>query len=136
MPARLILLFFLTLSFRAHGQSGLLYRVNVRGTAVPAAFSSPWRTVHIDVVEDVMDQVTFASDHTGNFEISLPLAVLHWQPEPEDTVRADLGVLRGEDFQTTQRDYWSNKASVITAEVPSEAELTPELWGRWHITAE
>ena len=25
--------------------------------------------------------------------------------------------------------YWSNKATGITADVPSEAELTPGLWG-------
>jgi len=30
---------------------------------------------------------------------------------------------------TQQRVYWSNKATGITADVPSEAMLTPSLWG-------
>jgi hypothetical protein len=34
-----------------------------------------------------------------------------------------------------QRVYWSNKATGIPADVPSEAELTPQLWGRWEFVA-
>ena len=45
-------------------------------------------------------------------------------------------MLRGSNFQTTQRVYWSNKATAITADVPGEAELTPKLWGKWRIIAE
>ena len=57
-------------------------------------------------------------------------------PEIPVLTIADLGVLRGSNFQTTQRVYWSNKATAITADVPSEAELTPKLWGKWRIIAE
>ena len=114
----------------------LLYRQTVPGTAVPVAFSSPWRTISIDSVEDVTALIALASDAGGNHEISIPLTALHWRPEPEADVRADLGVLRGADFQTTQRVYWSNKATAITADVPSEAELTPDLWGRWTVIQE
>ena len=46
---------------------------------------------------------------------------------------ADLGLLRGNGFETIQRAYWSNKATAITADVPSEAMLAPQLWGRWRI---
>jgi hypothetical protein len=111
----------------------VLYRLKVAGTQQPVAFGSPWRSIHIDVVEDVTDRIEFGADNSGNFEISVPLQVLHWQPKPGDTARADLGVLRGSNGQTTQRIYWSNKATAITADVPSEAELTPQLWGRWKI---
>lgn len=114
----------------------LLYRAKVAGTTQPVAFSSPWRSISIDAVEDVTARVVFGSDGNGNYEISIPLATLHWQPRPGATVRADLGVLRGSNFQTTQRVYWSNKATAITADVPSEAELTPKLWGKWRVTAE
>ena len=38
--------------------------------------------------------------------------------------------------QATQRIYWANKATAITADVPSEAELTPKLWGMWKVVAE
>ena len=111
----------------------LLYRAQVPGTKQPIAFSSPWRTITIDVVEDVTESITFAADGTGNYEISVPLAAFHWQPKANDEVTADLGVLRGSNGQTTQRVYWSNKATAITADVPSEAELTPKLWGKWRV---
>jgi hypothetical protein len=66
----------------------------------------------------------------GNFEISIPLATLGLKPHAGQKIKGDLGVLRGNGFQTVQRVYWSNKASGIVADVPSEAELTPRLWGR------
>ncbi|EMI55826.1 NHL repeat-containing protein [Rhodopirellula sallentina] len=111
----------------------VLYRAKVPGTTDPVAFSSPWRTINIDVVEDVTSQVSFATDKAGNYEVSVPLATLHWAPDSGDIVRADIGVLRGSGGQTMQRVYWSNKATAITADVPSEAELTPKLWGQWKV---
>ena len=114
----------------------LLYRAKVPGTKEPVPFSSPWRSISIDVVEDVSQQVTLATDNAGNYEISIPLTALNWQPKPGETYRADLGVLRGSNGQTTQRVYWSNKATAITADVPSEAELTPKLWGKWKVVGE
>jgi hypothetical protein len=114
----------------------LLYRAKVAGATESVAFSSPWRTIRFDAVEDVSQQVTLATDKTGNYEISIPLSALHWRLKPGETYRADLGVLRGSNGQTTQRVYWSNKATAITADVPSEAELTPKLWGKWRIVQE
>ncbi len=114
----------------------LLYRAKVLGTTEPIAFSSPWRSIHLDTVEDVSQYVNLASDKEGVFEISVPLTALHWQPQLGQTYRADIGVLRGAGGQTTQRIYWSNKATAITADVPSEAELTPKLWGKWKVVAE
>jgi hypothetical protein len=113
----------------------LLYRAKVPGTTDPVGFSSPWRTIYLDAVEDVSEHVVLATDRKGNYEISVPLEVLHWQPKAGETYRADLGVLRGANGQTTQRIYWSNKATAITADVPSEAELMPKLWGKWRLTA-
>ena len=113
----------------------MLYRAKVAGTRQPVSFSSPWRSISLDAVEDVTASVTFATGKNGNYEISIPLQTLHWSPKAGDTVSADLGVLRGSNGQTTQRVYWSNKATAITADVPSEAELTPKLWGKWRVTA-
>ncbi|MGA2253424.1 MAG: hypothetical protein ABSG53_02085 [Thermoguttaceae bacterium] len=109
---------------------GLIYRPVVPGTKEPVSFSSPWRTITIDRVDDVSDQLQFASAD-GNFELSVPLAVLGLKPESGQTIRADLGVLRGNGFQTLHRVYWGNKATGITSDVPSEAMLVPSLWGRW-----
>jgi hypothetical protein len=50
-------------------------------------------------------------------------------------LRGDIGVLRGDGDRTVQRAYWHNKATGLTSDVPSEAELTPQLWGRWEFRA-
>jgi hypothetical protein len=111
----------------------LLYRAKIPSAKDPVGFSSPWRTISFDAVDDVSSDVALATDQAGNFELSIPLAALGWKPKIGQTYRADLGVLRGSGGQTTQRVYWSNKATAITADVPSEAELTPRLWGKWKI---
>ena len=112
----------------------LLYRAVVPGTAHPVAFSSPWRTITIDRVEDVSASVVLASSPAG-YEVSVPLATLGLAPKPGLRIRADIGVLRGDGMQTQQRVYWNNKATGITSDVPSEAQLTPALWGRWEFVA-
>jgi len=108
----------------------ILYRAVVPGTMERVAFSSPWRTIHVDRVDDISDKVQLAAGD-GNYELSVPLAVLGLSPQPDSTIRADLGVLRGDGFQTLHRVYWCNKSTGIVSDVPSEAELTPQLWGHW-----
>ena len=120
----------------------VLYRAVVPGTREPVPFSSPARTITIDRVEDVSADVQLASaverDEKGKtrlatYELSVPLARLGWNPAEGGPMQGDIGVLRGNGFQTLQRVYWNNKATGITADVPSEAELTPRLWGRWRV---
>jgi hypothetical protein len=116
---------------RVRGRTlAVLYRAVVPGTKEPVPFSSPWRTVTIDRVEDVSDRVELASSG-GDYELSVPLATLGLRPEAGAAVRGDVGVLRGDGSQTVQRVYWSNKATALTSDVPSEAMLTPALWGKW-----
>jgi hypothetical protein len=112
----------------------VLYRAVVPGTQRPVAFSSPWRTLTLDEVRDVSDQVRLAGAE-GNYEFSVPLAALGLLPAPGLTLRGDVGILRGNGFQTVHRVYWHNKATGITSDVPSEAELTPQLWGTWRFEA-
>jgi hypothetical protein len=109
----------------------MLYRAVVPGTKTPVPFSSPWRTITIDRVDDVSDAIQLAADHQGNYELSIPLSVLGLHPQAGQSIKADVGVLRGDGVHTNQRVYWSNKATGITADVPSEAQLTPQLWGKW-----
>lgn len=121
---------------RVNGQTkALLYRAVVPGTTSPAPFSSPWRTIALDRVDDVSAQVEFAQNE-GDYEISVPLSVLGLQPKAGLRLRGDVGILRGNGFQTTQRVYWSNKATAIVADVPSEAMLMPGLWGTLLLQAE
>jgi hypothetical protein len=108
----------------------LLYRPVVPGTKEPVPFSSPSRTITIDRVDDVSDKLELAGD-SGNFEYSIPLHTLGLKVEPGMALKGDIGLLRGQGFQTVHRVYWANKATGITADVPSEAMLTPQLWGKW-----
>ena len=110
----------------------LLYRPVAPGTRTPRVpFSSPWRTVSFDRVDDVSSNVCFAADPAGNYEISIPLDVLGLKPRSGMRIRGDIGVLRGNGATTVARTYWSNKATGIVSDVPSEAELMPAFWGVW-----
>ena len=110
----------------------VLYRAVVAGTGEPVPFSSPWRTIALDQVVDVSGEVQLAGAE-GNYEFSIPLAVLGLEARADQSLRGDLGILRGNGTATTARVYWSNKATGITSDVPSEAMLTPMLWGRVEI---
>jgi sugar lactone lactonase YvrE len=107
----------------------VLYRPVVPGTKEPVPFSSPWRTITLDRVDDVSRDVKLAGAD-GNFEFSVPLSLLGLKPQAGLTLRGDVGILRGDGMQTTARVYWSNKSTGITSDVPSEAMLQPRLWGR------
>jgi len=109
-----------------------LYRAVVPGTAAQnrVPFSSPWRTIHFDVVEDVSDIVKLAQVD-GDYELSVPLKLVGLAPTSGHRIKADVAILRGDGFQTRQRVYGSNKATGLMADVPGEAELTPSLWGEW-----
>jgi hypothetical protein len=123
------------LVYRDHGKTrATLYRAVVPGTRQPVSFSSPLRTITFDQVIDVSDQVNFQSlngGDVGGYIFSIPLSILGLNPVAGEKVKADIGILRGDGTQTIQRVYWSNKATGIVSDVPSEAEFTPRLWGEW-----
>jgi len=109
----------------------VLYRSRVPGAGGdPVAFSSPLRTVRFDRVDDVSDQVTLAGDGKGTYEYSVPLSLLGLHPADGQSIAGDVGLLRGNGFQTLQRVYWRNKATGLVSDIPGEAELTPQLWGK------
>lgn len=125
-------------------KKAMLYRAVVPGsTTAPVPFSSPWRTIFFDEVKEVSADVELASYNeydssnvliAAYYEFSIPLTTLGLTPAEEQTIQADLGILRGSAGQTIQRVYWNNKATAIVSDVPSEAQLTPNLWGNWHFT--
>jgi hypothetical protein len=112
----------------------MLYRAVVPGTRDPVPFSSPSRTITLDQIKDVSNQLELfsgAGPDSGSYAFSIPLDTLGLRPAAGEIIKADIGILRGNGVQTMQRVYWSNKATGITSDVPSEAELTPNLWGEW-----
>ncbi|PTY06818.1 hypothetical protein DB346_00750 [Verrucomicrobia bacterium LW23] len=113
----------------------LVYRAVVAGEKKPVPFASPVWTVTFDRVDDVSDQVQLA-EAEGNYEISVPLAVVGLRPAPGSSIRGDIGILRGSGGVTTQRVYWRNKATAIVSDVPSEAMLLPRNWGLWEFVSQ
>ena len=116
----------------------VLYRPVASGGREPFPFSSPLRTIKFDRIDDVSSDLEFRSSVVRNekektqavvYEFSIPLATLGLKAVPGGTLRGDIGVLRGNGRTTLQRSYWRNKASALTSDVPSEAELLPKLWG-------
>ena len=115
----------------------VLYRpVASSGTRNSVLFESPLRSLRFDDVEDVSSSVQVAigtkpgtNVGTGDFEVSIPLRVLGLSPVPGASLRGDIGLLRGDGLRTTERVYWSNKATGLVSDIPSEASLTPQLWG-------
>lgn len=122
-----------------------LYRAVVPGEkGAPVPFSSPWRTVMFDRVDDVSSSVQLASGgetdpkkkgERGLYEFSIPLSVLGLKPEAGKGIKGDVGVLRGNGFQTLQRVYWQNKSTGLVSDVPGEAMLMPQLWGKVQFVA-
>ena len=123
----------------------VLYRqVAVEGAKNSVRFESPLRSLRFDDVQDVTRSLQFVagkvdssanSAEAGNFEFSIPLEILGLKPVPGVSLRGDVGLLRGDGLRTTQRVYWSNKATGLVSDVPSEAELTPQLWGNVTLVA-
>jgi hypothetical protein len=112
----------------------MLYRPKAPGgRGRPAAFSSPWRTVRMDDVADVSAAVELAQ-RGGDYELSIPLATLGLRARAPVELRGDVGVLRGDGARTVQRLYWQNKAASTISDIPTEASLTPQLWGRLRLT--
>ena len=114
--------------------TAVLYRPHVPGTTTdPVKFVSMIglnKTTLMDRVDDVSDKVTLAGTG-GDYEFSVPLSLLSLSPQGGQTIHGDIGLLRGNGFQTLQRVYWHNKATGLVSDLASEAELTPALWGTW-----
>lgn len=105
------------------------------GTEGPRVkFSSPVSTIWFDRVTDITDKVELAAgkDAKGgeaNYELRVPLSVIGLKLARGKTFKGDIGVLRGQGGATVARLYWSNKATAIVSDVPSEAALAPQNWG-------
>lgn len=115
--------------------AGIFRQVDPEAKEPPVAFSSPWRSIVFDSVTDVSSSVNLKNSG-GNYEYSIPLEVLGLRPVRGDSIRGDVGILRGEGGETVQRLYWHNKATTLISDVPGEAVLTPAQWGTFHFTVE
>ena len=137
----------LTVSLINKKPAALLSRVVVPGAKYPVKYESPIGATTIDEVRDVSAQVQLAGKvreyRNGytykrfcEYEMAIPLAALGLASDAQKTLRGDIGILRGEPGLTIDRIYWHNKATGQTADLPTEAQLTPKLWGTIRFTRE
>jgi hypothetical protein len=112
----------------------VLYRA-IAPQATPAEavlYDSPVGQVRFDQVVNVTTQIKLEASGTGEFEMSVPLSALGLAaPESGQQILADIGILRGNAAQTTQRIYWNNRDTNLVSDTPSEARLCPGNWGIW-----
>ncbi len=110
----------------------LLYREIVPGTQdkdkVP--FNAPWHGITFDQVVDVSDQVQLEADKAGNYQVTVPLALLGLSPQPGMKIKGDIGVLRGNGRETSTRVYWANKATGLSPTSRPRRSSRPTCGGR------
>ena len=81
------------------------------------------------ILKDAVISVTSAGSETV-VNAALPLKGLGLKPVIGATHRMDWGVLSSRDGNlTTTRKYWANATASGTTDEPTEARLTPNLWG-------
>ena len=112
----------------------VLYEPVVPGTKPEdrVAFSSPWRTIHMDRVRAVEFPLALKPIQGGYaVTAAVPLKLLGVDSLKGKTLRGDFGILGSDSAgqECTSRNYWSNKTTNNTNDVPDEAMLTPALWG-------
>jgi hypothetical protein len=113
----------------------VLYDAVVPGTPSESTWKavSPVGQVSFDHVVQ-LSNVRLAqagSDNRYIVEAAIPLDALGLKPVDDMRLKLDWGLLSSDPNGNSvmQRLYWSNGATGIIADVPSEAQLHPDLWG-------
>lgn len=126
----------LLLTYADDKARAVLYQPVVPGTPAESAWRvvSPVAEITFDKVTEVEDQLRMMhseKDGTYIIEAAVPLTLLGLEPSPGLRLKLDWGVLTtGPDGnEVLRRLYWSNKATHVVADAPSEARLSPNLWG-------
>ncbi|MCE9567337.1 MAG: hypothetical protein K8U57_35495, partial [Planctomycetes bacterium] len=105
-------------------------------TTTPAGGTTSFDQVAI--LKDAVITVLSANGETV-VNAALPFKELGFKPVVGATHRMDWGVLSSRDGNlTTARKYWANATAGGTTDEPTEARLTPNLWGfvRFQLTRE
>jgi len=98
---------------------------------------SPVWSVSFDQVKR-LEGVRMARSQEGDgytLEAAIPLKAIGLKPKPQTRLKLDWGILATDPdgAQVLHRSYWSNKATSILSDAPSEAALHPALWGTLRI---
>ena len=125
----------LLLTFVNGKPMAVLYDAVVPGTPSESTWKavSPVGQVSFDRVVQLsnVNMAYVASDNSYVLEVAIPLDALGLKPADDMRLKLDWGVLSTDlnGNSVMQRLYWSNGATGIIADVPSEAMLHPDLWG-------
>ena len=130
----------LLLTFMGDEPNAVLYQSVVPGAPPEKAWQavSPVGSVSFDRVTRLEKPKFISIGDNDHYvaQAAIPLAALGLKITPELRLKMDWGILTTgpEGTEVLLREYWSNKFTHITADVPSEAEIHPELWGhiRFH----
>lgn len=123
------------LTYMDNKPAAVLYRPVVPGTPPEKAWrvTSPVATLTFDEVAQIKG-VRMAKNTMGDqyvLEAAIPLSALGLKPAEGLRLKMDWGVLvAGPDgHEVIRRVYWANQSTQIVSDAPSEARLTPHLWG-------
>jgi hypothetical protein len=125
----------LLLTFVGNEPQAVVYRAVAPGASPGDAYqiASPVGEVTFDRIERIAN-VKMARNSTGDsyeLEAAVPLAALGFRPTDGMRLKMDWGMLMSgpDGNEVIRRVYWSNQATNIVADAPSEARLHPNLWG-------
>lgn len=112
----------------------ILYDFKIEGfTGERVPFSSPWRTVWCDRVLVLTNAEIKVKRSNGEYtlEASIPLTDIHFSPSQIKETRGDVGRVLSDQTGSavSSRIYWSNKYTAIMSDLPTEASVSPNLWG-------
>ena len=132
--------FRLLMTMMGREPTAVIYRPVVPGTPADKVWHvvSPVNRAAFDDVHILREaKMACRSWESGYiFEAAIPLKAIGLVIKPNLRLKLDWGVLvSGKDGnEVLRRIYWSNKATSIVADAPSEAVLHPDLWGnvRFH----
>ncbi len=112
----------------------VLYDFKIEGfTGERVPFSSPWRTLWCDKVVELTSAEIMVKRGLGEYtlEAAVPLKDIHFSPSKIKETRGDVGRVLSDQTGSavSSRVYWSNKYTAIMSDLPSEASISPNLWG-------
>jgi len=117
----------------------VIYRAEVPGTVKSVSFSSPTRSVEFDEVSVLKNAKVFITDTADGYllEASVPLKDLGLIPTPGipglwpgRVLAGDIGfIVADATGRRVARIYRFNPDTQLTADIPTEAALTPARWG-------
>ncbi|HZZ72124.1 MAG TPA: hypothetical protein VFE24_07705 [Pirellulales bacterium] len=98
-------------------------------------YRSPVGVKHFDRVEVLEDAAIHVKVEKDRYrvEAAIPWKRLAWVPAAGATIRGEAGFIssNAEGTIDVARTYWSNPATNLTNDLPSEAWLYPNTWGEW-----